>query len=264
MKKFKEERFVTNDMVADDRGSIAWKITRPKHGDQDAKEEILYSEEVLAMLLSYVRMLAETQAGGTVRDCVITVPSWFTYDQRLMVKDAAEAMAGLTVLQLVHENTAAATMFGIDQKLEEDKNLTVMFYNMGGMDTEVSIVQYSLYRVDEKKTTPQIQVLSEASVKDLGSKDLDAVIANILAEKFNALPERAGKEDVRTNVRASKRLLKESVKIKEILSANIESNIKIPELLDYVTLQIILKREEVENAAEKFFSRVSAPVEEAL
>jgi len=50
------------------------------------------------MLLSYVKMLAEIQAGGSVRDCVITIPSWFTYDQRLMVKDAAEGMAGLTIL----------------------------------------------------------------------------------------------------------------------------------------------------------------------
>ena len=66
------------------------------------------------MILQYVKMLAEKQAGGFVRDCVITVPSWFTYDQRLMLKDAAEALAGLNVLQLTHENLAAATMFGID------------------------------------------------------------------------------------------------------------------------------------------------------
>ena len=59
-------------------------------------------------------MLAEIQAGGYVRDCVITIPSWFTYDQRLMIKDAAESLANLNVLQLVHENTAAAVMFAID------------------------------------------------------------------------------------------------------------------------------------------------------
>jgi len=72
------------------------------------------------MLFQYVRMLAEKQAGGLVRDCVITIPSWFTYDQRLMIKDAAEQFANLNVLQLVHENTAAAVMFGIDQKIEQD------------------------------------------------------------------------------------------------------------------------------------------------
>ena len=107
---------------------------------------------------------------------------------------------------------------------------------MGGMDTEVSIVQYSLARVSEKKTSPHIRILSEASVKDLGSRDLDKVLVNLLAQKFNALPERQGKDDVLTNVRASKRLQKEVVKIKEILSANLRASVKVPELLDYVTL----------------------------
>jgi len=58
---------------------------------------MLYSEEVVAMLLAYVKMLAEISAGGTVKDCVITVPSWYSYDQRLMLKDAAE-LANLHVL----------------------------------------------------------------------------------------------------------------------------------------------------------------------
>lgn len=61
-------------------------------------------------------------------------------------------------------------------------------------------------------------------------------MVNLLADKFNALPERAGKDDVLSNVRASKRLQKEVVKIKEVLSANLKASIKIPELLDYVTL----------------------------
>merc|ERR1711988_1903066 len=96
---------------------------------------------------------------------------------------------------------------------------------------------------------PHIRVLSEAHLKDLGSKDLDNVMVNLLAQKFNALPERQGKDDVLTNVRATKRLQKEVVKIKEILSANLQSSVKVAELLDYVTLQIMLTREEVEEAS---------------
>lgn len=68
-------------------------------------------------MFGYVKMLSEIQAETTVRDCVITIPSWFTYDQRLQIKDAAE-LANLRVLQLVHENTAAATMYAIDNKIE--------------------------------------------------------------------------------------------------------------------------------------------------
>lgn len=137
-------------------------------------------------------------------------------------------------------------MFGIDQKIEQDQTLKVLFYNMGAMDTEVSIVSYSMLNVSETKYSPYIEVLAESSNRELGSKDLDLALVNLLSEKFNALPERAGKDDVRTNVRATKRLLKEVVKIKEVLSANKQTNVKIPELLDYVTLQTIVTREELE------------------
>lgn len=171
-----------------------------------------------------------------MRECVITIPSWFSYEQRQMIKDAAEGIAGLSILALTHENTAAAVMFGIDQKLEQDKNLTVMFYNMGGMDTEVAIVRYSLFNVSETKQAPYIEVLGEGFDAELGSKNMDNIIVNLLAEKFNALKEREGKPDVRENVRAVKRMQKEVIKIKEILSANKYASVKIPELLDYVTL----------------------------
>lgn len=216
------------------------------------------------MLLGYVRMLAEKQAEATVRECVVTIPNWFTYEQKKMVKDAAEGIAGMSVLALVSENTAAAVMMGIEKKSEQNLNETIMFYNMGGMDTEVLIARYSSLNTTDKKTTPMIEVLSEASDSTLGSKEIDIVIVNLLAEKFNALKEREGKADVRTNVRATSRMFKEAIKIKEILSANKFASVKIPELLDYVTLQTDLQREEVETAAAGLFERVSIPAKEAL
>jgi len=199
---------------------------------------VLYAEELVGMMLQYIRMLAEKTAGERVDECVITVPSWFTYDQRLMIKEAAQSFAGMTVLQLVHENTAAAVLFGIDKVDKTAQNHTVMFYNMGGMDTEVSIFRYSHinFTEEQKRATPYMEILAETHVKDMGSTDVDAVMVNLLAEKFNALPERQGKDDVLNNVRASKRLQKEVVKIKEVLSANKQASVKIPELLDYVTL----------------------------
>jgi len=153
-----------------------------------------------------------------------------------MIKDAAEALSGLHVLQMVHENTAAATMFGIDTKFEQNVTKTVLFYNMGGMDTEVTIAKYSLINETAKKTSPYIDIVAEAWDKELGSADLDIVLMNILAEKFNALKEREGKPDVRENRRATRRLFKDALKAKEVLSANKEAVIKVPELLDYVTL----------------------------
>ena len=78
--------------------------------------------------------------------------------------------------------------------------------------------------------------MAESYEKDCGSKEIELNLVNLLANKFNAMAERKGKDDVRTNVRAMKRLLKEAIKIKEVLSANKIASIKIPELLDYVTL----------------------------
>lgn len=199
------ERLVSNDIVADERGLNSWKV--PGQGEE-ADSQVLSSEEVVAMLLQYIKMLAEKQAEASVRESVITIPSWFTYDQRLMIKDAAESLAGLSVLQLVHENTAAAVLFGIDKVDKEAQNHTVLFFNMGGMDTEVTIARYSHLNVSEKakKKTPYIEILAEAHERDLGSKDLDLVLFNILADKFNALPEREGKDDIRNHQRAAKEI----------------------------------------------------------
>ena len=92
--KMKESRFIMNDFVSDDRGLVGWKITVP--GTEN--EQVLYSEEIVAQMLQYIKMLAETMAKEPVHECVITIPNWFTYDQRAMIKDAAESFSGMTVL----------------------------------------------------------------------------------------------------------------------------------------------------------------------
>jgi len=140
-----------------------------------------------------------------IKDCVITIPSYFDYAQRRMILDSAE-IAGLTVLQLVHENTAAATMFGID-RLDRDKDVIVLFYNMGATDTEVSLVRYSaITEMPANKTFEHVEILAEAWDKNLGGSDLDKILINLLAERFNALKEREGKPDVRENQKVIKRL----------------------------------------------------------
>jgi molecular chaperone DnaK (HSP70) len=142
--------------------------------------------------------------------------------------DAAE-LAGLSVMQLIHENTAAATMFGID-RMDTEKDHVVLFYNMGGTDTEVSIVRYSsISDPVSNKTFEHIEILAEAS-QLVGGYDLDLVLLNLLAERFNALKERKGKPDVRENARVVKRMLKEVTKVKDILSANKNVQIKLGEL----------------------------------
>lgn len=86
----------------------------------------------------------------------------------------------------------------------------------------------------------------------------------MLAERFNALKERKGKPDVRTSDRVLKRLLKEVVKIKDILSANKNMQIKLGELQDYVTLLTTIERKEFEDAGKEFFDKILVPVKDVL
>jgi len=214
------DRYVMTEVAPDERGYVAWNLSRKLSKDEDPVQEIIYTEELIAQILKYGKQMSEKQAGGaTIKDCVITVPAYFSLDQRRMLLDAAE-IAGLSVLQLVHENTAAATMFGID-RLDRDRAVTVLFYNMGATDTEVSLVRYStVTEMPANKTYEQVEILGEAWDKNLGGSDFDRVLVNMLAERFNALKERKGKPDVRESPRAIKRLTKEVLKIKDILSAN--------------------------------------------
>ena len=183
-----------------------------------------------------------------------------------MLIDSAE-LAGLNVNQLVHENTAAATMYAVDNrgvsKNELDDEI-VLFYNMGGRDTEASIVKFSQITNAKNKTYESVEILGEGWDSTLGGKAFDHVIVQILIEEFNALKERQGKPDIRENARAMKRLYKETPKIKEILSANRIVDVKIPELHDYVTLQFKLERSRFEEACDSLFKRVESPVTQAL
>ena len=264
LESMRANEFVMNDFVEDERGLVAWQMFSidKKKSDEEDKLTTYFTEELIATLFKYGRNLAETTAKGVVKEAVITVPSYFTQEQRLMLIDAAE-LAGLNVNQLVHENTAAATMYAVDNRgtaSEKKDDQVILFYNMGGRDTEVSVARFSQITNAKNKTFESIEVLGEGWDMTLGGQAFDHVIVQILIEEFNALKERQGKPDVRTNDRAMKRLYKEVGKIKEVLSANKIVDVKIPELLDYVTLQFKLERTRFEEAAASLFDRVEAPI----
>ena len=264
-KSLKLDKFIMNDFVEDERGLFAvqtFSIDK-KEIKEDADAMTTYmSEELAAMILAYGRELAEKQAGGLVRETVITVPSYWNQEKRRMLIDAAE-LAGLSVIQLVHENAAAAIMYGID-RLDTEKSINVLIYNMGGRDTEVSVVQYSAVTDSKNKTFEYVEVLGEGVDETLGGHEFDHVVVRILADKFNSMKERQGKPDIRENDRAMKRLYKEALNIKDILSANRVVNVKIPELADYVTLAFELTRETFEHECAHLFERVKAPITQAL
>lgn len=255
--EFKKHNFIFSDIQPDERGLPGFYV-----GEKEDKKEILYTEEVLAMIFAHGKFLADKQSDSVIRDCVVTIPSYFDLNKRRMIEDAAD-LAGLTVLQLIHENTAAAVMYGLHRK-DYNETHTVVFYNMGGRDTEVSIVRYGSVTDEKEKQYEHIEILAETWEEGLGSRNVDKIILRELAKRFDAMKEREGKESVLTNNRAVNRLMKDSIKAKEILSANKEAVIKVPELLDYVTLNTKMERVELEEALKQDFSIVGRPVERAL
>jgi len=98
----------------------------------------------------------------------------------------------------------------------------------------------------------------------LGGDEFDKVIVDMMVDAFDSLPERKGKATVRSNDRAMKRLFKESVKVKDILSANKVADVKVPELLDYITLRTVLDRTDFEHNSKHLLDRISKPVDDSL
>jgi len=128
----------------------------------------------------------------------------------------------------------------------------------------VTVARYSAVTNDKNKTVEHIEILSESNDPTLGGSYFDDIMVDLLAERFNAMKENKGKADIRENVRAVKRLYKEAIKVKEVLSANKMMQVKVAELHDYVTLLTQVYRSEFEEACQSLFDRVDKPALKAL
>merc|ERR1711988_605149 len=169
---------------------------------------------------------------------------------------------------LIEENTAAALHYGIDRVFEEPHH--VMYYNLGANSLQVTVVKYSSYTIKEagkNKTIGQFEVVGKAWDSDIGLSFIDVKLAEILADRFNALwaKKKSYKgEDIRDFVRPMTRLRTEAVKIKEVLSANNEYPIKTEQLHADIDLITKVTRAELEEASKELLDKITIPVTEAL
>uniref|UniRef100_A0A7S2UZJ9 Uncharacterized protein n=1 Tax=Fibrocapsa japonica TaxID=94617 RepID=A0A7S2UZJ9_9STRA len=231
-------------------------------------------EELVGMLLSYARAMTKNFGGSTVQDCVLTVPSFATHLERRALLDAAN-IAGLKVLSLVEENTAAALQFGIDRIYENETN--VLFYNMGSTSTQVSIVTYSSYggsgggdNKDSKKKdkkgsggTGQFVVRGKGWDWDLGGSQMDGVMLDFLADEFNKKWASDGR-DIRDVARPIAKLRAEAKKVKEVLSANSEIPVWMNSVYEDTDFNTMVKRELLEEMSAPLLARVTSPIDDAL
>lgn len=221
-------------------------------------------EEVLGMVLNYSRSLAEDFAEQPIKDAVITVPAFFNQAERRAVLQAAR-MAGLKVLQLINDNTAAALSYGVFRR--KDINTTaqnVMFYDMGSGSTVCTIVTYQTVKTKEAGTQPQLQIQGVGFDRTLGGLEMELRLREHLAGLFNEQRKGQGAKDVRENPRAMAKLLREANRVKTVLSANADHMAQIEGLMDDVDFKAKVTRAEFEELCADLFERVPGPVQQAL
>ncbi|KAL1551499.1 heat shock 70 kDa protein 15-like [Salvia divinorum] len=207
--------------------------------------------QLLGMVLSDLKIIAEKNLNSAVVDCCIGIPVYFTDLQRRAVIDAA-TIAGLHPLHLIHETTATALAYGIYKTdLPENEPMNVAFIDVGHASMQVCIAAF-------KKG--QLKILAHSYDQCLGGRDFDEVLFQHFAAKFKD----EYKIDVYQNARACLRLRAACEKLKKMLSANPEAPLNIECLMDEKDVRGFIKRDEFEQISIPILERVRKPLEKAL
>ncbi|KAF8778734.1 heat shock protein 70 B2-like [Argiope bruennichi] len=206
-------------------------------------------EEISAMVLIKMKETAEMYLGQKVTDAVITVPAYFNDSQRQATKDAGK-IAGLNVLRIINEPTAAALAYGLDKNLRGEKN--VLIFDLGGGTFDVSILT-----IDEGSL---FEVRSTAGNTHLGGEDFDNRMVNHFVEEF----KRKHRKDIRSNRRAVRRLRTACERAKRTLSSSSEASIEIDALFEGIDFYSKITRARFEELCMDLFRSTLEPVERAL
>ncbi|KAF7403829.1 hypothetical protein V1477_017494 [Vespula maculifrons] len=206
-------------------------------------------EEISSMVLTKMKETAEAYLGQTVRDAVITVPAYFNDSQRQATKDAG-AIAGLNVLRIINEPTAAALAYGLDKNLKGERN--VLIFDLGGGTFDVSILT-----IDEGSL---FEVKATAGDTHLGGEDFDSRLVDHLCKEF----ERKYKKNIRNNPKSLRRLRTAAERTKRTLSSSTEGTIEIDALYDGIDFYTKVSRARFEELCADLFRATLEPVEKAL
>jgi heat shock protein 5 len=226
-------------------GSMSQPVIEVKVGD---KSKTFTPEEVSAMVLGKMKETAETYLGTKVTHAVVTVPAYFNDAQRQATKDAG-TIAGLNVLRVVNEPTAAAIAYGLD-KAGGERNIIV--YDLGGGTFDVSLLS-----IDDGV----FEVLATAGDTHLGGEDFDNRVIDHLVKQWK---RKHDGQDVTKDLRAMGKLKREVEKAKRTLSSQMSTKIEIESFFQGEDLSETLTRAKFEELNLDLFRKTMKPVEQVL
>ncbi len=249
VKRFMGRRFAE---VAGERTGVPFEIVEAKNGDAHIKvgDHVYSPPEISAMILQKLKTDAEAYLGEEIKQAVITVPAYFNDSQRQATKDAGK-IAGLEVLRIVNEPTAAALAYGLENKSEE----TVAVYDLGGGTFDISILEIGDGVFEVKSTNGDTH---------LGGDDFDQKIIDFLADTF----KQEHGVDLRKDSQALQRLKEAAEKAKCELSSSMSTEVNLP----FITMNadgplhmnITLTRSELEKQVDDLVRRTEIPCRNCL
>jgi L1 cell adhesion molecule like protein len=204
-------------------------------------------EEISAMILSKMKEIAESYLGEEVKDAVVTVPAYFNDSQRQATKDAG-VIAGLNILRIINEPTAAAIAYGLDNSKDE-KN--ILIYDLGGGTFDVSLLN-----IEEGV----FEVKATAGDTHLGGEDFDRKMMDFFISDF----KKKYKKDISGNKKSLRKLQTACESAKKTLSSNTIANIEIDSFFDGIDYSTSISRAKFESLCSELFKKTFEPVEKVL
>ncbi|PBK95278.1 heat shock protein 70 [Armillaria gallica] len=240
-----EKKFINASLV-DVQGSVGVEVR------YIGEKQTFSATQLVGMYLAKLRDIAANELKTGVTDIVIAVPGWYTDIQRRAVLDAA-AIAGLNVLRLINDTTAAALGYGITKSdlPEPESPRHVVFVDVGHSSLSVSVVAFS---------KGQLTVKSTAYDRNLGGRDIDYALVKHFSEEFKG----KYKIDVMSNPKGTFRLAAGCERLKKVLSANAEAPLNIESIMNDIDASSKLTRDEYEGLIASVLDRIPAPLQRAL